>query len=156
MASKLQNALHRIHAIKAKSEKIVDDVLQVAETSLATFGAGYANEKWGTNGELEVMGVPADLLAGVLLSGLAIAGAAGKHDHHALSLGAGLVGAYTYRLGASLGGGQGDVGNYQFGPFPWQNQAPAGAPAQATQGWGYSPRAGHNKTYVTSGNPEMG
>jgi hypothetical protein len=136
--SKLKTALHRLHTIREKSERVIDDALQVVETGAASFAAGFANEKWGTNGELELVGVPADLLAGVVLSGLAIAGAAGKYHSHALNLGSGGIAAYAYRLGASSGGGP---ENAQFGPFPWQQQ---------TQGWGRSPRSQH-QVHVSSG-----
>jgi hypothetical protein len=129
----------RLHNIKEKSEAFLDDALLLIEVWGGAFASGFANEKWGTNGELEVMGVPADLLLGVAGGGLSLAGAFGKHHSHALNVSAGIGSGWFYRLGANLAGGP---ENPQFGPFPWQSQQ--------TQGWG---GPGHQRgVHVTSGN----
>ncbi len=88
---------------KEKTEEAIGQGLQLAEVAGASFAAGYANSKFGANGELQVKGVPADLLAGLGLHALAFAGMAGKYGEHAHNLADGLVGAYAYRAGAHLG-----------------------------------------------------
>lgn len=140
----------RLHSIREKSEAMIDDVLLLVEVWGGAFASGFANEKWGTNGELELLGVPADLLLGVVGGGLSLGGAFGKHHEHALNLSAGIGSGWFYRMGASLGGGP---ENAQFGPFPWSSSS--SAPAQQTSGFGFSPRYKHS-VHVTSGAPEMG
>ncbi len=95
----------RLAKMKEKGEEAMAHGLQLAEVAGAAGLAGYANSKFGTGGELQFKGVPADLLAGIGLHGLAFLGAAGKYGEHAHNLGDGLIAAYAYRAGVHAGSG---------------------------------------------------
>jgi hypothetical protein len=97
--SNLATLRARLANMKEKSEEALGHGLQVAETFAASAAAGYLNTKFGTNGEHTIQGVPTDLLAGLALGIGGAAGMFGKHDGHAVNLGAGLLAAYGYRLG---------------------------------------------------------
>jgi hypothetical protein len=89
----------RIARMKEKGEEAMSHGLQMAEVAGASAAAGYANAKFGTNGELQFKGVPADLLGGIGLHALAFLGGAGKYGEHAHNLADGLIAAYAYRAG---------------------------------------------------------
>ena len=101
----------RISTIKKENEKVIGRGLQVAITGGAAFGWGYANHKWGTVPasdaaalpEVQILGLPADLGAGVLLIGAGFFGAFGKYDDLAFNAGTGSAAAFGYRMGAELG-----------------------------------------------------
>lgn len=102
--SKLRHMALRGRAIAARAREKTEEALshgvQIGETAGTAFGWGYAHTKWGTNGELQLQGVPADLIAGLGLAGLAILGGAGKHAEHAYNIAAGSLSAYAFRAGA--------------------------------------------------------
>lgn len=101
----------RLTAIKKASEKGIEQAFQVLEVNGALFGWGYANERWGAvptasttqMKEITVMGVPADLGAGVVLLGLSMFGGLGRYAEHGISMGNGSTGAFAYRMGGELG-----------------------------------------------------
>lgn len=96
----LAKARAHIERLKEKSEEAISHGLQVAEVGGAAAVAGYVNTKFGSGGELQFQGVPADLLAGIGLHAMAFLGVAGKYNEHAHNLGDGFVAAYAYRAGA--------------------------------------------------------
>jgi hypothetical protein len=103
LAKYAHNLEGRLAKMKEKGEEAMAHGLQLAEVAGASAAAGYANAKFGTNGELLVKGVPADLLGGIGLHALAFLGAAGKYGEHAHNLGDGLIAAYAYRAGVHAG-----------------------------------------------------
>jgi hypothetical protein len=104
--SKLRHMAMRGRAIAArareKTEEALSHGIQIGETAGTAFGWGYAHTKWGTNGELQFQGVPADLIVGLGLTGLAILGGAGKQAEHAYNVAAGSLSAYAFRAGAHM------------------------------------------------------
>jgi hypothetical protein len=102
---------NRIASVRKESEKVIGRGLQVAETAGSSFAWGYANHKWGTVPasdaaalpEVQLLGLPADLGAGVLMVGAGFFGAFGRYEEHGFNVGAGSIGAFAYRMGAELG-----------------------------------------------------
>jgi len=90
--------------VREKTEEAMAHGLQAVEVVGASFAAGYANTKWGqdTGGELQIKGVPADLIGFIGGHGLAFLGGAGKYGEHVHNLADGLGAAYGYRAGVHL------------------------------------------------------
>jgi hypothetical protein len=101
----------RMHSMRMKAEKAIEQTTTVVEVNGTLFGWGYANEKWGeapkddANGfkEYKLLGVPADLGAGLALLGVSFFGGLGKYDSHGINVGAASTGGFSYRLGAEMG-----------------------------------------------------
>jgi len=101
----------RMHSMRAKAEKAIEQTTTVVEVNGTLFGWGYANEKFGEapaddpSGfkEYKLLGVPADLGAGLGLLGVAFFGGLGKYDGHGINVGAASTGGFSYRLGAEMG-----------------------------------------------------
>lgn len=102
VAELYSRAKGQIAHIREKSEETVGRAVEVVEVIGASFGAGYANQKWGTNGEIQVLGIPADLGLGAIGIIAGFTGMLGKYSEHGIHLGSGLGAAYGYRLGAAL------------------------------------------------------
>ena len=70
----------RMANMKKRAEKGIGQAIAVAEVNGALAGWGYANERWGEAPkddptglrELKIMGIPADLTAGIGMLGLAL------------------------------------------------------------------------------------
>jgi hypothetical protein len=97
--SNLATLRARLANIREKSESTMGYGLQAAETFGAATAAGYANTRWGDNGEWQIKGVPVDLLAGLALGLGGAMGSFGKHSDHAVNIGSGFLAGYGYRLG---------------------------------------------------------
>jgi hypothetical protein len=101
----------RMANMRKRAEKGIGQAMAVAEVNGGLAAWGYANERWGDppkddpSGyrEVKVMGIPADLTAGLALIGMAMFGGLGKYDEHGLNLGNASTGAFSYRLGAEAG-----------------------------------------------------
>ena len=101
----------RMTNMKKRAEKGIGQAIAVAEVNGALAGWGYANERWGEAPkddptglrELKVMGIPADLTAGIGMLGLAFFGGLGRYDEHGLNVGNASTGAFSYRMGAEAG-----------------------------------------------------
>lgn len=100
--SKLQNAQGRLASVKEKAIETAGHALQAAEVGGTAFGMAYSNERFG-NGELKIMGIPADLGAGVLLHGVALLGGLGKYGEHGHNVADGLIASFAVRKGAAMG-----------------------------------------------------
>ncbi len=115
---KAANGFERVkahaQALKAKAEEAIGEGIATAEIAGAAGLAGYANAKFGadTGGELQIKGVPADLLAGAALKGLAFLGGAGKHAEHAHNFASGLLAAYAYRAGVAAAADLANLGKF--------------------------------------------
>ena len=99
----------RMKSFREKNEKTIERGFAIAEVSGSLFAWGYANERWGNTTdplglkEITVVGVPADLGAGVGLLALGLFGGLGRYAEHGVNLGSGSAGAFAYRMGAELG-----------------------------------------------------
>ncbi len=100
------------HSLKAQKDRYLketrsrtDQVMEVLGVNGAAFGWGFANAKWGdSTGELEVLGIPADLGAGLALIGCGMFGMFGNYDGLAIHVGNGSTAPFSYRMGQKLGG----------------------------------------------------
>lgn len=100
----------RMHSMRAKAERAIEQTTTVVEVNATLFGAGYMNEAWGEHPkddasgfkEHKVLGVPTDLGAGLALLGVSFFGGLGKYDVHGINIGSAATGAFSYRLGAEM------------------------------------------------------
>jgi hypothetical protein len=88
---------------KEHAEEAIGEGIQVTEVSGTSFAFGYANGRWGEDGEIKVLGVPVDLGVGFALTGIAMFGGLGKYGEHGVNVGSGALAAYAYRSGYQLG-----------------------------------------------------
>src|ERR1700689_4440354 len=93
----------RMATIRETAEKAVGDGIEVPEVGGAAFAFGYANGRWGEDGEMKMLGVPVDLGVGFALTGVAMFGGLGKYGEHGVNIGSGALAAYAYRSGYQLG-----------------------------------------------------
>lgn len=109
LAKKYHAIKARVESVKEKAEETMGQVLQTGEIALAAGGFAYANGRYGNlkgsnpTPEIDVMGVPADVGAAVVLHGMGFAGALGKYKEHAHNLGDGALASYLTRVGLRLG-----------------------------------------------------
>jgi hypothetical protein len=85
----VDKAREKMARIREHAEEAIGTGIQIAEVGGTAFGFGYANARWGQNGEVKVMGVPADLGVAVALHGVAFMGGLGKYSEHGHNVGSG-------------------------------------------------------------------
>jgi hypothetical protein len=83
-----------------RAENLTQQTVQTALISGASFGFGVLG---GHQGAVDVLGVPVDLGAGIIIHLGALAGLAGRWDKAAHDIGDGALAAYFARLGARVG-----------------------------------------------------
>ena len=93
----------RMASIRQTAEKAVGDGIEVTEVGGAAFAFGYANGRWGEDGEMKMLGIPVDLGVGFALTGIAMFGGLGEYREHGVNIGSGALAAYGYRSGFQLG-----------------------------------------------------
>ena len=90
--------------LKAKASETMGIALGAMEVSGAAFGFGYARGRFATtDGEFAIVGVPPDLLAGVVLHGLGFLGTFDKYSEHAHNLANGALASYLTTKGVQFG-----------------------------------------------------
>jgi len=99
----LSRAKNSMSKVREKAEEAIGQGIEVTEVGGAAFAFGYANARWGEDGEVKAFGIPVDLGAGIALTGLAMFGGFGKYGEHGVNVGAGAIAAYSYRTGYQLG-----------------------------------------------------
>jgi len=99
----VERARDKMARIREHAEEAIGTGIQIAEVGGTAFGFGYANARFGENGEVQVMGVPADLGVAVALHGVAFMGGLGKYAEHGHNVGTGALASYAYRTGFQLG-----------------------------------------------------
>jgi len=97
---RVESLANRAKGMRDKSEAMTGRVVQTAEVGLAAFGFGMVNGRWGG---VEVLGVPADLGAGIALHLAGFAGLGGKNAMHLHNFADGALSAYLTTLGAGMG-----------------------------------------------------
>jgi hypothetical protein len=121
----------RMKNFREKNEKNIERGFAIVEVTGSLFAWGYANERWGQTTdplglkEITVVGVPADLGAGIGLLAVGLFGGLGKYAEHGINLGSGSAGAFAYRMGAELGrkGAAPAAGTTTAGALPTGQQA---------------------------------
>ena len=99
----LSRAKNSMSKVREKAEEAIGQGIEVTEVGGAAFAFGYANARWGEDGEVKAFGIPVDLGAGIALTGLAMFGGFGKYGEHGVNVGAGAIASYAYRAGHQLG-----------------------------------------------------
>jgi hypothetical protein len=97
--SKAERMITRAKHITEKSEEAVGQVIQTVEIGGAAFASGLIKGRFGN---VEVVGVPADLGAGSALHLLAFFGG-GKYKSHLHNFADGIIASYLTQLGAGIG-----------------------------------------------------
>lgn len=97
-----ERAKGALKRVKVEGERAAGTVITAVETVGTAFGMSYANQRWG-KGEFKVLGLPADLVAGVGLHALAMLDGLGKYDEHGAAVANGLLASYGCRQGATMG-----------------------------------------------------
>lgn len=101
LREKAQRAMARARNMAEKSEKVIETALRTAEVGGAAFGMGVVKGRFGN---IEVVGVPIDLVAA---SGLHLLGFFGgdRYADHLHALGDGALASYLTTLGTGVGRG---------------------------------------------------
>lgn len=110
MASKYEALKTKLANWKEKGQETLGSVLQTVEVGGTAFAFGFMRGKMGdTNGDLDVVGVPASLGTGILMHGLGFMGVFGKHSEHAHNVGDGAIAEYAAVQGMRMGRARSDV-----------------------------------------------
>ena len=91
----------------------VKKATRTVEVSAAGMLGGMVQGHAGEEGS-SVMGIPTDLLAGLVLNGLGFAGVAGDHSEHMHNFGDGFLAAFTSSLGYGWGANWKKTGKFSF------------------------------------------
>jgi hypothetical protein len=94
------NLARRTEGLRKKTESTVEHMVQSAEVSASAFAFGAVQGKYGP---VKVMGVPADLGAGVALHLAGFVGLAGKSSSHLHAFADGALASFFFTLGRGVG-----------------------------------------------------
>lgn len=94
-------------------KRTVGTAVRTLEVSAAGMAGGMVQGHAGEEGS-SVMGIPTDLLAGLVLNGLGFAGVAGDHSDHLHNFGDGFLAAFTSSLGYGWGANWKKTGKFSF------------------------------------------
>lgn len=97
---KAESAIARARSALSKADEAVDTVVHAAVTGGTAFAFGVVQGRYGG---VEVVGVPADLGAAVVLHALGFAGVAGKQTTYLHAAGNGALASYLATLGRGVG-----------------------------------------------------
>lgn len=106
LRNRYQSMQARVKNLREKANETVGQLIQTTEVSVAAFGLGLINGRFvdKETGEpgVEILGVPLDLGAAVVLHGIAFVGG-GKYSEHMHNLGDGALAAYLTTMGVGVG-----------------------------------------------------
>ncbi len=90
----------RASAYRAKADQAVETLVGSAEVGASAFALGLVQGRYGG---VEIVGVPLDLSAAIVMHGLAFVGVGGKLSGHLHSFGDGALATYLATLGRGAG-----------------------------------------------------
>ena len=124
----LGSALKRMANIKEEMKESLGYVRQTMEIGLTAFAASWALARWGTNGEVHLMGIPVELRGALVLKGVAFSGLLDGYSGDAHSIGDGLLAVYLVKKGLAMGSAKGTSasGGASYAQLP-QHAASSGA-----------------------------
>jgi hypothetical protein len=95
----------KTNATASRGGTIASIAFTGAEVNLGAALAGFVNGRFRSPGKdhLSIVGMPADLLAGVLGIGASLIGTFGPLDTHVATISAGTLGGYAYRTAFAYG-----------------------------------------------------
>lgn len=123
-------------------ETTIRRTADVLEIGGAAGALGFANARFGQNGQLAVAGVPVNLMVALGGLGMAWFGFAGRYGRDAEMIGAGALAGYLSQLGGSYGA---SAKSHAGGPELVAGNAPAQFGAHAGAG---TPHIEGGKKYV--------
>jgi hypothetical protein len=100
LAHRAEGLQKRMARFKEHAAKTTEKVVRTVEVGAMALGMGIVQ---GRSGSIEIMGVPAELGAGVALNLLGYFGVAGKHSDHLNNFGDGALAAYLTTVGKGVG-----------------------------------------------------
>lgn len=100
IAERAKNMQSRLARFKEQAAKTTEKVVRTVEVGSAALGMGIVQ---GRMGSVEIVGVPLELGAGVLLNLAGYFGAAGKYSDHLNNFGDGALAAYLTTVGKGVG-----------------------------------------------------
>lgn len=122
LADKVDKLAQRAKGLAVKGEEAMGHMVQSMEVGMSALGFGWAEGRYGS---IELLGIPANLGASVVLHGLGYFGMAGKHSEHLHNLGDGALASYLHTMGVGIGA---------------RSRQPAARPGGATSGANVLPR----------------
>ena len=100
LAEKVDKLAQRAKGLAVKGEEAMGHMVQSMEVGMSALGFGWAEGRYGS---IELLGIPANLGASVVLHGLGYFGMAGKHSEHLHNLGDGALASYLHTMGVGIG-----------------------------------------------------
>lgn len=100
LAQKVDKLAARAKGLAVKGEEAMGHMVQSMEVGVAALGFGWAEGRYGS---IELLGIPANLGASVVMHGLGYFGMAGKHSEHLHNLGDGALASYLHTMGVGIG-----------------------------------------------------
>lgn len=100
LADKVDKLAQRAKGLAVKGEEAMGHMVQSMEVGMSALGFGWAEGRYGS---IELLGIPANLGASVVLHGLGYFGMAGKHSEHLHNLGDGALASYLHTMGVGIG-----------------------------------------------------
>jgi hypothetical protein len=89
---------------KKRTETVAGNLFELGEVGGSAFAFGFANGKWGEDGEIKILGhLPADLMVAGLLGGAGLFGGLGKYREHGINIAAGALASFAVRSGLEFG-----------------------------------------------------
>lgn len=88
---------------REKNEEVIGRGMQLVEVSGTAFAFGFANSRWGENGELKIAGIPVDLGVAAVVHSMGFLGGLGEYAEHGHNVADGALASFAYRVGAQMG-----------------------------------------------------
>jgi hypothetical protein len=88
---------HKMAKLREHAEEAIGNGILVTEVGGTSFAFGYANGRWGEDGEMKMLGVPVELGVGFALTGVAMFGGLGKYGEHGVNIGSGALASFVQR-----------------------------------------------------------
>jgi hypothetical protein len=96
-------AKQALRGVREHAVKTMGEVIGTAEAGVTAFGFGYLRGRYGSEGELSVLGVPVDLAVALGLKGMAFADAFDRYNTDAHAIGQGALDSYLTAMGVRFG-----------------------------------------------------
>lgn len=121
LKSQAASAFRRLANMKEEMKESLGYVRQTMEVGLTSFAVAYALARWGTNGNVSVMGVPVELGGALVLKALAFTGLLDSYSGDAHNIGDGMLSVYLVKKAFQMGAPQGNLsvsGASHYGALP--------------------------------------
>lgn len=126
LKTRAANAYRQLSNMKEEMKESLGYVRQTMEIGLTSFAVAYALARWGTNGNVSVMGVPVELGGALVLKAVAFTGLLDSYSGDAHNIGDGLLSVYLVKKGFQMGAPKGNltVSGASHAALPYGGAAP--------------------------------